>query len=97
MTIKADIQGFEWDQGNSVKNLKKHGISTIETEEIFLDEHLKVEIDIKHSESEQRYIAFGKTQKERVLFVVFTMRQGKIRIVSSRIANQKEKLKYDQA
>jgi|SRR3989338_1728537 len=96
VTTKENITSFEWNEGNIDKNLKKHGISIIEAEEIFLDEHLKVETDIKHSESEQRYIAFGKTQKARVLFIIFTIRGDKVRIISSRIANQKERQKYGQ-
>ena len=47
---------FEWDQGNSSKNLVKHGISNAETESVFNDPQRKIFFDTKHSQVEKRYI-----------------------------------------
>lgn len=82
--------GFEWDKGNIDKSYKKHGITPNEAEEIFLDENVKIEKDIKHQQQEKRFIAIGKTTEETILFVVFTVRNNKIRIISGRKANKKE-------
>ena len=85
------ILGFEWDKWNIDKSYKKHGISPNETEEVFLDEDVKIEKDIKHQQQEERFIAIGKTTEEKILFVIFTVRHDKIRIISGRIANKKER------
>ncbi len=84
------ILGFQWDKWNIDKNYKKHGITPNETEEVFLDEDVKIEKDIKHQEQEERFIAIGKTIGDKILFVVFTIRTGKIRVISGRRANKKE-------
>jgi len=88
------IIGFEWDKWNIDKSYKKHGISPNETEEVFLDERVQIKKDIKHQEQEDRFIAIGKTTEKKLLFVVFTIRKDKIRIISGRTANKKEKEVY---
>ncbi len=87
-------KGFEWDSGNVDKNYWKHGIFPSEAEEIFLDKNLVVVRDVKHSQSEIRYVIVGETIKKKLLFVVFTTRGEKIRIISARTANKKEEDKY---
>lgn len=96
MTDLSKIKRFEWDKGNTDKSYQKHGITPNESEEIFLDENLKVVKDLKHSQTEERFIALGKTFKRKFLFVVFTIRKNKIRVVSARKANPKERRKYEQ-
>lgn len=88
------ILGFEWDKWNIDKSYKKHGISPNETEEIFLDEDVKIKKDIKHEQQEERFIAIGKTTEDKILFVVFTIRYDKVRIISGRLANRKEREVY---
>lgn len=91
------ISGFQWDKWNIDKSYKKHGITPNETEEVFLDEDVKIENDIKHQEQEDRYIVIGKTTEDKILFVVFTIRTDKIRIISGRMANNKEKEVYQKS
>lgn len=88
---------FEWDEANLDKSYKKHGISPKEAEEIFVSEELFVLPDKKHSLSESRHIALGKSQDGKNLFVVFTLRDKKIRIISARKMHKKEVLKYEKA
>lgn len=88
-------KSFQWDKGNIDKSYKKHGISPNEAEEIFLDEELKVLKDIRHSQKEERFIALGKTFTGKKLFVVFTVRQEKIRVISARPMNRKERRIYE--
>jgi len=89
------IEGFEWDKGNIDKSYLKHGINQKEAEELFLDENVLFVEDIKHSQKEKRFIAIGKTIQEHILFAAFTIRGKKIRIISVRIANQKERRQYE--
>lgn len=95
MSKQENMIEFEWDEGNVDKNYKKHGITPNQAEEIFLDERLKIKKDIKHSQKEERLIALGKNLTKNVLFVVFTRRQNKIRIISARSANLKERRSYE--
>lgn len=88
------ISGFQWDRWNIDKSYNKHGITPNETEEVFLDEDVKIEKDIKHQEQEKRFIAIGKTTENKILFVIFTIRVDKIRIISGRMANKNEKEVY---
>jgi len=89
------IRGFEWDKGNVEKSYEKHGITPKEAEKIFLDDNLQVEQDVQHQEVEERFVAIGKIQENKVLFVVFTIRKDKVRVISARIADKKERRIYD--
>lgn len=91
------VTGFEWDDGNSEKNEIKHGVSVSECEEVFFSEPLLVADDVRHSQDEQRYYALGQTAAGRRLFVAFTVRGAKIRVISARDMNRKEREIYAQA
>jgi hypothetical protein len=52
--------------------------------------------DVKHSQEEIRWYLLGKTDAERFLFVVFTIRSNKIRIISARDMNKKEREVYNE-
>jgi len=86
---------FEWDIGNLNKNLLKHGVSNFETEEVFFDADKKILKDILHSKGEERFILIGKTKLNRILFIVFTIRDEKLRIISARDINKKEVFLYE--
>ena len=89
-----DCTGFEWDRGNSSKNWIKHQISRTECEEVFFNKPLLVVSDTKHSQNEIRYHALGKTNQDRMLFLAFTVRSDKIRVISARDMNRKERSIY---
>ena len=86
---------FEWDKGNKGKNWAKHLVSDAECEEIFFDHTKKIVKDTFHSVREERYLLIGKTKIGRVLFVVFTMRKHRIRVISARDLNRKEQYLYE--
>ncbi len=96
MRILKDVLEFEWDEGNKGKNLKKHGVTDGESEEAFFDIGKKIFKDILHSGTEKRYILLGQTKQKKILFIVFTKRKSKIRIISSRPLNRKEKHLYEE-
>lgn len=87
---------FEWDVENLDKNYQKHGITIKEAEELFLDKDVLIVEDIKHSQEEERFIAIGKTFEGKILFAVFTARKDKIRLISVRMANKKERRHYEE-
>jgi len=83
---------FEWDNDKAQKNLIKHGITFELATKVFGDEYRIDYFDSLHSEYEDRYITIGKVKD--VLFVVYTMRVEKIRIISARKATVKERRAY---
>ncbi|MDD5731938.1 MAG: BrnT family toxin [Patescibacteria group bacterium] len=87
---------FNWDEGNVNKNWTKHGVSKEECEQAFFDSNLKQYKDVIHSEKEERFIILGKTNKGRILYIVFTIREEKIRIISARNLNRKEMHLYEE-
>lgn len=96
-TVRVDksVLEFQWDEGNIGKN-KKHKVEDKEAEEVFLDENKKTFKDKLHSGGEERFRVVGKTKKGRSLFVAFTIRKGKIRIISVRNINKKEVYLYEE-
>jgi uncharacterized DUF497 family protein len=88
--------GFEWDEGNSTKNWKKHHVAALECEEAFTDEPIIVTDDIKHSKAESRRSILGQTKSGRRLFVSFTIRGKKIRVISARPMSKKEQTLYEE-
>lgn len=89
------ITEFEWDKWNLDKSYQKHNISPKETEEVFVDDNSLILPDIKHSQSENRFIIVGRTMSGLKIFVVFTIRGKKIRIISARKMHRKEVLIYE--
>ncbi len=94
----TNIAGFQWDDGNARKN-EKHGVSTAESEQVFFNAPLLMLEDAKHSVSEPRFHALGKTDDGRLLHITFTLREDgeKIRVISARDMHRKEREIYDQA
>ena len=88
-----EFEGFDWDAGNVTKN-SKHSVEPEEAEAVFLNEPLLVVPDAKHSKSEVRWRALGRTEKKHLL-VVFTIRRKLIRIISARTMNKKERAVYE--
>lgn len=95
MRMDKKVFEFEWDKGNIDKN-KKHVVEDQEAEESFLDEGKVIFKDSIHSQSEDRFVLIGKTKKERLLYIIFTKRGKKIRIISARDTNRKEVSLYEE-
>jgi uncharacterized DUF497 family protein len=92
-----DIDGFEWDEGNQDKNWLKLQVSNSECEELFFNFPLLIASDPKHSQTEQRYYALGQTNEDRWLFIAFTIRKNKIRVISDRDMSPNERKAYAKA
>lgn len=81
---------FQWDSGNDSKNWTKHGVTKQEAEEVFFDREKKIAKDAIHSSKEQRFVLIGKTKEKRSLYIVFTIRNDILRVISARDLNKKE-------
>ncbi len=94
--VFESCEGFDWDEANSEKNWLKHKVSKTESEQVFFNCPLIVTDDEKHSESEKRWFLIGKTDMDRKLFVVFTVRKNLVRVISARNMSKKERELYDE-
>ena len=92
------IEGFDWDEGNSRKSADKHSVSQSEAEQIFFNEPLLIVEDTRHSGTEPRFHALGRTDLGRPLHVTFTLRRDNrlIRTISARAMHRKERDRYEQ-
>jgi uncharacterized DUF497 family protein len=95
--MRLTAAGFDWDAGNRDK-CRKHGVSPDEIEAL-LSGSPRVAPDLKHSLDEDRYIAVGRNEHGRAMFVVFTFRErdGKrlIRPLNARYMHKKEIAGYE--
>lgn len=83
---------FEWDEKKNLTNIRKHGIS-FEVAKFVFDDDSAIEIyDEIHSIDEDRYIIIGCVKE--VLYVVYTVREERIRVISARIADEIERRLY---
>jgi uncharacterized DUF497 family protein len=91
------IVGFEWDEGNARKNADKY-VSQNEAEQVFFNEPLLMSPDPRHSLSEQRIHALGRTDDGRLLHITITLRanETRIRVISARDMSRKERSHYEQ-
>jgi uncharacterized DUF497 family protein len=87
---------IEWDEVKARENLKRHKVPFDEGKTIFNDPFLLTYPDIDSSEAEERYINIGLSVKNRVLVLIHTERQSKIRIISCRKATARERRHYEE-
>ena len=85
------FSGFQWDRGNIDKSFVKHNVENWECEQVFFNRPLLILDDPKHSVHENRCAAFGKTDGDRFLVVIFTKRDNLIRVISARDMNRRER------
>ena len=93
----SGITEFAWDSGNALKSQDRHNVSTEEAEQVFFGGPLLLTEDAGHSATESRYWAFGETREARHLMIVFTVRGDRIRVISARDMNRRERQHYENA
>lgn len=85
---------FEWDSRKAASNLLKHGVAFDEAQSCFFDPLQIAFADPDHSLDEDRDILFGRSEADRLLVVVYTLRKESIRLISARPATRRESKKY---
>lgn len=95
--LLAGLTGFEWDARNAWESQAKHGVLPTEAEQALLNRPVVVVEDPAHSRQEARYRALGRTDGGRELFVVFTVRAMRVRVISARPMSAGERRRYAQA
>ena len=79
---------FEWDEEKDQANRAKHGIGFEEAKAPVL-----TAADEREDYGEERFISTGQLGT-LVVVVVHTSRSGRIRLISARMANRKERQTY---
>ncbi|MCL2338752.1 MAG: BrnT family toxin [Proteobacteria bacterium] len=90
---------FEWDENKRKSNRKKHEMDFLRASKVFKDENRVERIDDRKNYGEVRIQAIGRINKfmawgGTIIFVVYTVRNNNIRIISARKANKGEKGVY---
>jgi uncharacterized protein len=78
------------------RNLKKPGVSFEEAASVFADPLSRTIPDPLHSEDEDRFVILGESDRRRLVVVVFTEREDKIRVISARLATRGERKDYEE-
>ena len=87
--------GFDWNEGNLLKNWEKHGVEVAECEQVFFNRPLLARPDERHSLAEPRFYLLGKADSGRHLFLVFAIREQPIRVISARDQSRKERRSFE--
>ncbi len=84
---------FEWDDAKAESNFAAHGVSFDMARGVFKDFFAVEWLDERMSYGEDRFVIIGMVEG-RLLCVAYTLRNGKIRIISARGAEPHERRKY---
>jgi uncharacterized DUF497 family protein len=89
--VKEPVLDFEWDAAN-VAHIARHGVTAGEAEQVMENDPADVGYDVV--EGEPRWTVVGHTKSIRVLVVVWTFRNGKLRVVTAREAAKRLREDY---
>ena len=88
------VEKVRWNPAKAESNRLKHGVSFVEAETIFDDEHVAWLEDSEHSDSEERFLAIGESTGYRLLVVAYTIRNDEAWLISARNATSTERRRY---
>lgn len=88
---------FDWDDprdpfGNT-RHVARHGVTRAQAEQALTDPH-GFDAPAYSTAAEERYAYVGATHSGRVVFVVYTERGGRIRIITAFRAEEEEVEEY---
>jgi uncharacterized DUF497 family protein len=87
---------FEADPAKAARNLRKHGVSFTEAATVFRDPLASTLPDDPHSGYEDRFVTVGMSSRQRLLFVVYTETDSRIRLIGARLTTATEREQYEQ-
>ena len=83
---------FEWDAGKARANWRKHGVDFVDAVMALYDERALTLPD--PAPDEERFVTLGLDAFGRILVVVYTWRDDRIRLISARKATARERRQY---
>ena len=84
------IEKISWDQ-ETVDHISRHAGSPEEVEQVLFND---LELPLILRGKEGRYLAYGKTDGGRLLFIVWLFKNRKTKIITARDMTKKEKQFY---
>ena len=84
---------IEWDPKKAKANFRKHRVSFADAVLVLSDDLAITIEDPRHAE--QRFVTIGSDALGHVLVVVYTYREGRIRLISARDATPTERARYE--
>ena len=85
---------FEWNGAKAKANFRRHGVSFDLAKAVFSDPFAVERLDEREEHGEERFVIIGAAEGEALLFVAYTEREERIRIISARRATQYEQDDY---
>lgn len=85
---------YQWDRNKALTNLNKHDVDFADAVSVFSDELAITIFDARFEE--ERFITIGMDILNRILVVVYTMRDDEIRLISARKATRNERRQYEE-
>ena len=85
---------FEWHAAKAEANLQIHGVSFDLAKTVFKDPFAVELLDDREDYGEERFVIIGMAEGHVLLFVAYTEREERIRIISARRATQDEQDDY---
>jgi uncharacterized protein len=87
---------FEWDPDKAAENLRRHAVDFADAAGVFQDDYALTRED-PQAQREHRLVTVGMDFLGRVLTVVYTYREERIRLISARRATRRERADYERA
>ena len=92
--MKASALIFDWDEANRA-HIARHGVTPQEVEELILGNPLDIELQKgEEGSGEERLLLLGETAKGRILQLVATWRDEKVRVIFAWDAPRQLRLFY---
>ena len=85
---------FEWHKAKAEANFRRHGVSFDLAKTVFKDPFAIERLDDREEHDEERFVIIGAAEGRVLLFVAYTDREERIRIISARRATQNEQDDY---
>jgi uncharacterized DUF497 family protein len=87
---------FEWDEAKAKSNFRVHGVSFELAKTVFDDAFAVDRIDNRETYGEERFVIVGMAEGQVLLFVAYTERGERTRIISARRVTKHEQDFYFQ-
>ncbi len=85
---------FEWNDAKAEANWRAHGVSFELAKTVFNDPFAIERVDDREDYGEQRFVIIGMAEGHILLFVAYTERNPRIRLISARRVTQYEQEDY---
>ena len=86
---------YEWNPAKARVNYQKHGVHFSEAV-IALEDEFALTVRDEYSDVEERWITMGTDSGGRLLVVVYSWREERIRVISARPAMPAERRQYEE-